>query len=198
MEDNIICTEEITDMDRRIEQLTFNKPPGQSNHVNPCDDFCCMGLVKTICWVERRLFKIPFQTCTISHSSIVCETTRGKAYLVEYCEFFDTLVHDITEFWSFTPAKTFKYAGYTYKRELHPFKLPIVSFNVQFLAKLFQNSADLRGDYILSGNNCHYVQEEVRYSLGICSIAEAHYSGLIEKMDIGFDCLKEMKPFNFM
>ena len=185
-------------MDRAIEKLIYNRPAATSTHVNPCDDFCCMGLVKSICWVERRLFKIPFQTCTISHSSVVCETTRDKAYLVEYCEFFDVLVHDITQHWNFSGAKTFYYSNYKYKRDFESFKLPIVSFNVQFLAKLLQNSADLRGEYILSGNNCHYVQEEVRYSLGICSKAETYYSGLLEKMDIGFEALIERKPFNFM
>lgn len=46
----------------------------------------CGGLVTKIFRVERRLYSIPFETCIISHSAVVCETARRRAYLVEFTE----------------------------------------------------------------------------------------------------------------
>lgn len=76
--------------------------------------------------------------------------------------------------------------------------VPVVSYNVQHVAKLFQCSADLRGEYVLSGNNCHVVQEQVRYSLGLVSLGACHYGTYMKQMNLGFDPLTEMKPFYYM
>ena len=80
--------------------------------------------------MERRLAKIPFSVCIISHSSIVCETTKKKAYLIEFCENLPVLIHDVTEFWSFKPKKTFYYARYKYRRDYNGATVPVVSYNV--------------------------------------------------------------------
>lgn len=77
------------------------------------DNFCS-GLVTKVYWVERRLYQIPFETCIISHSAIVCETAREKAYMIEFCEGSPIMIHDVTQTWSFQPASRWNYGGYTY------------------------------------------------------------------------------------
>jgi hypothetical protein len=94
-----------------------------------CDEFCS-GLVTKVFNVERRLYSIPFDTCIVSHTGLVCETTRKRAYMIEFCENYPILTHDVTNTWSFKGVPKWTYGGYTYSREIEGATVPVVSYNV--------------------------------------------------------------------
>lgn len=60
----------------------------------------------------------------------MCETTRKKAYLLEFCENYPVLTHDVTSTWSFKPTTKWQYGGYTFKRDYYGARVPVVSYNV--------------------------------------------------------------------
>ncbi|CAL6087155.1 Conserved_hypothetical protein [Hexamita inflata] len=188
----------INELIQHIEKALTYQPFIESSRLAPQHDNFCSGLVTKVYVVERRLGMIPFELCLISHSSIVCETTRGRAYMVEFCEQFPILVHDVTNIWSFKPKSKWFYGGYKYKRQSKGIILPVVSYSVQYVAKLFQCSADMRGDYVLSGNNCHVVQENVRHTLGLVAQGNLHYGTYVKDLEIEFKPLEELKPYYYM
>lgn len=100
------------------------------------DNFCS-GLVTKIFRVERRLYSIPFETCIISHSAVVCETTRNRAYLIEFTENCPILIHEVTDTWSFKPTTKWNYSGYTFTRDAEGVSVPVISYSVQYVSKLF-------------------------------------------------------------
>ncbi|CAL6067311.1 Conserved_hypothetical protein [Hexamita inflata] len=188
----------INDILQHIQKALTHKPYFESPRLSLQNDNFCSGLVTKIFVVERRLSMIPFDVCLISHSTIVCETTRKKAFMIEFCEQFPILVHDVTDVWSFQPKTKWFYGGYKYKRQYKGATLPVVSYSVQYVAKLFQCSADMRGEYILSGNNCHVVQENVRHTLGLAAQTNLHYGTYLKDLEIEFKPLEEMKPYYYM
>ncbi|CAL6005862.1 Conserved_hypothetical protein [Hexamita inflata] len=188
----------MSEIQEEIERALEDKAPVESDFLTPQKDNFCSGLVTRMVVVERRLYSIPFETCLISHSGIVCETTRGRAYLIEYVEDFPILIHDVTSVWSFKPTNKFFYGGYEFTRQYKGVAIPTVSYTVQYVAKLFQCSADMRGEYLLSGNNCHMVQEHIRYTLGIAASGELHYGTCVRELELEFDPLTEMKPYYYM
>lgn len=127
-----------SDLEQEISNALVQKKPTESTFFTTThtDDFCS-GLVTKIFTVERRLYSIPFETCLVSHSGIVCETTRKKAYLIEFCENYPVLTHDVTSTWNFKPTTRWQYGGYTFKRDYYGARVPVVSYNVQYVAKLF-------------------------------------------------------------
>ncbi|KAH0569393.1 uncharacterized protein SS50377_28746, partial [Spironucleus salmonicida] len=73
-------------------------------------------------------------------------------------------------------------------------QVPVVSYNVQYVAQKFASISQRQGDYTLSGNNCHYVAENVLAQLKVCSKARMYYGTRIKDEDQLFDPLTDIRP----
>eukprot|EP00768_Dysnectes_brevis_P005140 gnl/Dysnectes_brevis/3706_a4747_1265.p1 GENE.gnl/Dysnectes_brevis/3706_a4747_1265~~gnl/Dysnectes_brevis/3706_a4747_1265.p1 ORF type:complete len:191 (+),score=11.87 gnl/Dysnectes_brevis/3706_a4747_1265:42-614(+) len=146
------------------------------------------GLVTKIFHVRRRLFNVPLAGYMLSHTAMVIETSRRFAFLLEFvCGGLPVLIHNVTSSWSFSPTRYWNYGSFKWKRGKRGRIIPRPNFSATWLARLTQASADQRGIYGLTANNCHQAIDHVLLTLRLALPRQLLYGSRLWVMPLDWD-----------